>query len=221
MQQLLVTVIVRVIALFTVIPVHEFGHALVSYKLGDPTAKNQGRLTLNPIAHLDPLGSLCMLLTGIGWGKTPINPYFYRNQKKGLALTALAGPMANVLLALVLIALVKVMSLVALLVPALLGSAFYLFLIQMLGLIAQINISIAVINLLPVPPFDGFRILAFFVPAHVTYKLQEYQTYISLAVLMLLLLGFLDWPIQFLTSFIYKGLGFLTGFIDLIARAIV
>ena len=91
----------------------------------------------------------------------------------------------------------------------------------MLGLIAQINISIAVINLLPVPPFDGFRILAFFVPAHVTYKLQEYQTYISLAVLMLLLLGFLDWPIQFLTGFIYKGLGFLTGFIDLIARAIV
>ena len=74
MQQLLVTVIVRVIALFTVIPVHEFGHALVSYKLGDPTAKNQGRLTLNPIAHLDPLGSLCMLLTGIGWGTTPINP---------------------------------------------------------------------------------------------------------------------------------------------------
>ena len=89
----------RLIVLFTAITVHEYAHGFVAYKLGDPTAKYSGRLTLNPIAHFDPLGALCMLLFGFGWAKpVPINPMYFRDRKKGSALTALAGPLSNIVL---------------------------------------------------------------------------------------------------------------------------
>ena len=90
----------RFIVLFTAITVHEYAHGYVAYKLGDPTAKYSGRLSLNPISHLDMWGAICMVLFGFGWAKpVPINPMYFRDRKKGMALTALAGPLANIVLA--------------------------------------------------------------------------------------------------------------------------
>ena len=95
-------ILARFIVLFFAITVHEFSHGYTAYKLGDPTAKYSGRLSLNPLAHLDPIGALCMLLFRFGWAKpVPINPMYFRNRKRDTAITALAGPVANILLALI------------------------------------------------------------------------------------------------------------------------
>ena len=143
-----------------VLPLHEFAHGWVACKLGDPTAKNAGRLTLNPFKSLDPLGALAILLVGFGWAKpVPVNPRYFKNPKRGMALTALAGPLSNLLAAL----------LGAFLATGLAaGSARHgfnaatYFIFQVLYYYVVVNISLAVFNLVPVPPLDGSRIVGMF-----------------------------------------------------------
>lgn len=147
-------IVAFLLSLFIAIDVHEFAHAWMANELGDPTARYQGRLSLNPLVHLDPMGTMMILLSvfsrvGIGWGKpVPVNPlYLRRGPRVGMALVAVAGPSANLVLA----------AIAA--VPIRLGLPLPWSLVTLLLIVISVNISIALFNLLPIPPLDGASIL--------------------------------------------------------------
>lgn len=181
---------------------HEAAHGYIAYKMGDPTARNLGRLTLNPLKHLDPIGTVCMLLAGYGWAKpVPINTRNFHNPKKGMALTALAGPMSNLLLAVIFNLLRAVFLVVSFYLPTgektellmtIINTFFYWG--------VYMNISLAVFNLIPIPPFDGSRIFLSFLPPKMYFGIMKYERYILIGTLALLYLGVLSFPITFITE---------------------
>ena len=207
-MELVINLCARLFVLFCVLPVHEFAHAFVATKLGDQTARLSGRLTMNPLAHLDLVGTLMILLVGFGYAKpVPVNPRNFKNRKGGMALTAAAGPFANLLMALIYL---FVYVLVYLKVRPESGTLPY-YLMTFCNIVAQINVSLAVFNLLPVPPLDGSRIPAIVLPDKAYYKIAQYERYIVLGVFALLLFGVLDTPILALTRIVLKGLLYLVG----------
>lgn len=196
----IISVLSRAFVVFCCLPIHELAHGFVAYKLGDNTAKYQGRLTFNPLAHLNPIGTIMIFLFGIGYANpVPVNPRNFKNPKSGMALVALAGPVSNVLMA------------------AICGF-FYVFTFK-LGLpmpfqfffyfAASVNVSLAVFNLIPVPPLDGSKILAMFLPDKVYYKYMQYERYVMLAVIVLLFIGVFDAPIAFLSNLLMKFILFV------------
>lgn len=204
----IVQLLLRAVVVLIAIPFHEAAHALVSHWLGDDTALRAGRLSLNPVRHFDPLGALCMLLGGVGWARpVGVNPRNYRNPKVGMAISAAAGPVSNALLAwvsMVLYKLVVYSGLAGLLPP------LYLFLYDMVVM----NLSLAAFNLIPVPPFDGSRIVLLFLPPRLYFKAMQYERYIMIAVLLLVFLGLLDGPLSTAVGFLWDGLVAGTGFVD-------
>lgn len=176
------------IVLFS-LSLHETAHGFVAYKLGDPTAHSMGRLTLNPLRHLDPIGFICMLLLGYGWAKpVPVNTRYFRKPRRDMALTGAAGPASNLLLALIFTILLKIAyeglarqaytnETVLLLVEFLLLFLFY-------GI--RINAVLALFNLIPIPPFDGSRILFAFLPYHLYYKMMKYERVLYIAVILIM-----------------------------------
>lgn len=158
-QEAILNLIVFIGGIIIAITVHEFSHALVAYRLGDPTAKLAGRLTLNPASHLDPLGTMALLFIGFGWGKpTPFDPYNLRNVKRDSALIAVAGAVSNFLLAI----LFSLPYLIAFYTGnmSLLVNSIYSYLVIAIWL----NLILGVFNLIPVAPLDGFKVLAGFLP---------------------------------------------------------
>jgi len=173
-----------IIGLVSAITIHEASHAFVAYRLGDPTAKLAGRLTLNPASHLDPIGTLALLLVGFGWGKpTPFDPFNLRNIKRDSALISVAGAVSNFLLAILL----SIPYLVAYFTNTLsltLVSAY-----QLISIIIWINVILGVFNLIPIHPLDGFKVLAGLLPRDWYHDFIGTERYGIFILLFLLITG--------------------------------
>ncbi len=209
---------VKLIIIFLVIPIHEFAHAWSAVKLGDDTPKYQGRLTLNPLAHVDPIGAICIFFTGFGWGKpVQVNPNNFRKYRKGSALCSAAGPISNLIVATIGLILHKIVW--AVYVSNNVMASYWIAYI--LYIFVYINIGLAIFNLIPIPPLDGSKILSYFTPPKYDKFVYENQMYISIIFLVLLLTGVLDGPIGFLQSKMYFLLDKLTFWVDLIIGVIV
>jgi Zn-dependent protease len=171
------------IAVIVGITVHEFSHAAVATLQGDQTARSQGRLTLNPVAHLDPLGSIALLVAGFGWGRpVPITPTRMRNRRFGAVLVGLAGPASNFVLALVSVIALRIADPTA-------GTGFDVdFSVTLLYFLVLVNIGLGVLNLLPIPPLDGSTLLSALLPPsrqNIVQFLNQYGIFVLLGLLIL------------------------------------
>jgi len=194
-------IILSLIAVFTAIVLHEFSHGYIAFRLGDPTAKMQGRLTLNPLAHIDPIGTILVPIVLVilrspflfGWAKpVPINPNYFRNPYKGMFYVAIAGPLMNIALALGASAIGRLAILITPL-SLLYGRGFFAYFVQtmffLVGFFVIINIILAVFNMIPIPPLDGSRVLTYFLPPEGKRVMMQLERYGFLIVLALLYLG--------------------------------
>ena len=206
-------------AILIALTFHELSHGYVAYRLGDNTAKSQGRLSLNPIHHLDPIGTLCLLFIGFGWAKpVPVNPYaLHKKPKTGMAWVAAAGPASNLCMALIGgILLMFYMKLVGYSWLYQSGFCVALFVGLFLIYFIQINIVLMIFNLIPIPPLDGSRIVSVFLPTSAQYRynlLERYGTLIMLVLCVFPIGGttviswILNAPVQYLSGLIYSLAG--------------
>lgn len=184
--QLILTTMAALIAL----TIHEFAHGYVAYKLGDGTAKSMGRLSLNPLKHLDPFGVICMVMFHFGWAKpVPINPRNFKNPRKGFALTAMAGPLTNLIFGFFTAFLYVLCVSAFRQYDASFLNSLQINTLNFLQFFFIINIGLGVFNLIPVPPFDGSRILNVILPAKWYFKVMKYERKIYWCVIAWLLLG--------------------------------
>ena len=198
---LLLDAVLRVAAVLLCLTVHETCHGLVAYALGDPTAKSMHRLSMNPLHHIDWFGLFMMLAAGFGWAKpVPVDPRYFKKPKEGMALTALAGPVSNFMLALLLIFISKLIYLYA---PytVVMGAVFTFCLYTA----APLSIGLGLFNLIPIPPLDGSKVVAVLLPNRAYRTLMRYERYGMLLLLALSLLG-------------VSG-GFISGVIDRVYEA--
>lgn len=219
----------RLIVILLINPIHEFAHAWSADKLGDPTARYKGRLTLNPLAHIDPIGSLLMLIGGFGWAKpVPVNPNNFEKPRKGMALTALAGPVSNLIVAFIAMIILQFVNIYGMNnnLAYYDGGNFYasgqnaaFYLIYILYSFVHINIGLALFNLIPVPPLDGSRIVSYY-----TDKIDNIfgrnPMIGSTIFIVLICTGILGIPLNFLGNLVFNAFDFLTGWAGLIAQSI-
>ena len=188
---ILFNIVIMAVPALICITVHELAHGFAAYRLGDDTAKQMGRLTLNPIKHIDIMGLAMILIIGFGWAKpVPVNMQNFKNPKFGMAITAIAGPLSNIILAVIVI-------FIFVLLPSPYGGLGTILGItgepNIVALIifrlALLNVALAIFNMLPIPPLDGSKVLFSFLPERLYYKLMKYERFGMMALLALMLLG--------------------------------
>lgn len=174
--------VIIAVALIIALSVHEYAHARVADELGDPTPRLNGRLTLNPLAHFDPLGTLALIFFRFGWGKpVPIDPYNLRNPKRDQALISLAGPASNFVVAVIFAVLYRIL-------PGLVsGITLQLFLAQLIQTTVVLNLGLGLFNLLPIGPLDGLKILLGILPTEIGVELEDTMRRYGLIILLLIL----------------------------------
>ena len=207
----IISFLLSVPVIILVLSVHEYAHGYVAKKLGDPTAENLGRLTLNPLKHIDLIGFLMFLVVGVGYAKpVPINSRYFKKPRRDMALVGAAGPISNFLMAILFTGIIKILQVIFSFVPvaalpewtpAALGYAF-----QILGLGVFYNLAFMIFNLLPVPPLDGSRILYAFLPSKALLWVQKYERFFFWGILALFFLSsFLNIsPIGIAVDFLMK-----------------
>jgi Zn-dependent protease len=179
---------------------HEFAHAFVAYKFGDMTAKNQGRLTLNPLKHLDPIGTILIFIAGFGWARpVPVNRFFFKKPRLASILVSVAGPISNLILASLGFIVAFGINRFGVLAP----EGFYDF----LDIFIQLNIVLFIFNLLPFPPLDGYRIIEDLAPTNVRAKMTQYEQYGALIFLVLVITPLGNYTIQPIFSVIIPWVG--------------
>ena len=197
-------------AILIAISMHEFAHGYVSYRLGDPTPKHMGRLSVNPLAHLDPVGTICLLIFHFGWAKpVGVNPYYYKDRKKGMVMVALAGPIMNFFIAFISIFAMGVI----LKVTEGYAGTFIRYTFNFLNYLFIINIGLGAFNLIPVPPLDGSKVLGAVLPSDKYFKYMQYERYGTLILMGLLYLGILDVPLTIVRSSLSKVMWTVVSFI--------
>ena len=195
--------ILRAVAVLLAISVHEAAHGFVAYLLGDRTAKNMGRISINPMRHIDPVGALCLLVFGFGWAKpVMVNSYRFKNPKKGMSLVALGGPLANFLLALIAGVIIKILYIT---------NCGISILWQFMLVLITINVGLGVFNLIPIPPLDGSKIFLSLMPSRLYYDIMKYEHIGWILLVVALALGVLDPILGTLNNIVLRAIFFLTG----------
>jgi Zn-dependent protease len=241
----LMEIFTKILIIFLILPVHEFAHAWAAHKMGDDTAAYAGRLTMNPLAHVDIFGAVCLLITGFGWAKpVPINPIKFKNQRLGTALTAAAGPASNLSVAIIALLAYRIITVTSFFRDGLAslykqysnideilsqplsasamekaanGANYMYFILIILEFFIVINIGLAIFNLIPIPPLDGSKILSYFTSYKVDMWIQKNYMIINLVFMFIIISGALSTPLGWIRNIIVHGLWFITGFIPAIA----
>lgn len=218
MNEKILDYLIKALVLFTAVPVHECAHAWVAEKMGDDTGRKQGRITLNPFAHLTLWGSLMMILVGFGWGKpVMVDSRNFKNPKKGMVLTSLAGPASNFIMAFLSMIVYKVLAFLSFAKD----SSTLDMLATVFVYITLINISLAVFNFLPIPPLDGSKIFNAILPEKWYFTIMKYENFIFIALIVLVYSGLLDAPLSFLQDKVIDIMLFLTGWVDKIMSLLI
>lgn len=205
--ELMVYIGSMVFVVFCAAPLHEFAHALAADKLGDKTARFQGRLTINPKMHIDPIGAIMIFLCGYGYARpVPVHMGNFKKPKAGMAIVALAGPVSNLIQAFICLVIYYLICVINT------GNGLFLdYCAIFFSFAAHINVNLAVFNLLPLPPLDGSRIATAFLPDKYYYKLMAYERYITIALFLLLLTDVLDTPLAYASGYVLYGLQFIAS----------
>ncbi|HWP50409.1 MAG TPA: site-2 protease family protein [Clostridia bacterium] len=203
-------ILARLIVLMTAIPVHEFAHAWAAEKMGDSTARYSRRLSLNPLDHIDPIGALMILFLGIGFARpVPIDSRNFRDHKMGTIVTSLAGPASNILMALVCLIVAKLLRLAYFATQM----SFLVGVFQVVTFMVSVNLSLAVFNLLPIPPLDGWHAICPLLPREIYWGIQAYEHQVVWIVLLLVWMGAFNGIISTLTGGLYTLLEAMTFFL--------
>ena len=205
---LLVNLAALLFVVFCTTPVHEFAHAWTAVKLGDDTPRLQGRLTLRPMAHFDLFGTIMLLVAGVGYAKpVRVNMHNLKNGRKSFALVAIAGPVSNLIMAFVFTLCKVIVAVIYVNTSA--PDMFYIVFGSFFSFAASINITLAVFNLLPIPPLDGSKIANLILPAKYYFTILKYERYIMIGLFVLLWTGILTKPLSWLSDIISTGFNYV------------
>ena len=199
-QTIIAEILAVLVIIFLILPFHEWAHAQTAYLLGDKGIKQRGRLSLNPLSHIDPVGALAMLFIGFGWAKpVPVDARYFKNPKVGMAITAFMGPVANLIAAL---AGLFVFHTLWCIVPTFFtAGGFGNYVLAFLQFYIIVNVNLAVFNLLPIPPLDGSKILFVFLPDKAVMFFYRYQMFFMIGLIVLLWAG----PLSYVLTFLSRG----------------
>lgn len=202
----IVNILLSLPALFLAFSFHEFAHAFVAVKMGDPTPKHQGRLTLDPLAHVDWIGLIMFAIFGFGWAKpVQVNPYNFRNRRLGDILVSFAGPLANIMLAF--------LTYFILILLIMFDVSIHQTILRIIQNIVWLNIVFSFLNLIPIPPFDGYRILKAFMYGRPYKFFMQYERYGMFVLFAFILFGFFDTVVGLPAGFVYNMLNQIAGII--------